>query len=201
MTFSICPAQARDVPTMLRFDRDLKAFEKVPDAVGATEPMLLEAIFGMAPAAEALILEQNDRPVGGLRLDDFYVEPEARGLGAGAAMLERLARIAADRGYARFEWLVLDWNEPAIGIYRSRGAVLQDGWVIQRVEGEALALLQGCRSGLAAERSHETSCGSCWTEADGGCCGKGPWHDEQSAWRRPRRAAPAGTANLISRVR
>ncbi|MBW6527928.1 GNAT family N-acetyltransferase [Sphingomonas sp. RHCKR7] len=158
MTVSIRPAAPADVPVILRFVRELAAFERAPDAVEATEPMLRAALFDQPPAAEALIAERDGAAVGfaifyvtfstwtgrrGLWLDDLYVAPEARGHGVGAALLARLAGIALDRGYARFEWWVLDWNTPAIDFYRAKGAIAQDEWTVQRVEGAALARLAG----------------------------------------------------------
>jgi len=156
MTVSIRPATLADVPVMLRFVRELAAYEREPDAVAATEPMMAEALFGASPAAEALIAERDGAPVGfalyfftystwtgkrGLWLEDLYVTPEARGSGAGAALLRALAGVALDRGCARFEWTVLDWNTPAIDFYRAKGAVALDQWTTQRVEGEALVRL------------------------------------------------------------
>ncbi|GAA4221229.1 GNAT family N-acetyltransferase [Sphingomonas endophytica] len=158
MTLTIRPATPADVPTMLGFVRDLAAFEKAPDAVEATEPMLHDALFGAQPAAEALIADLDGHAVGfaifyltfstwtgkrGLWLDDLYIAPEARGQGVGAALLKALAGIAVDRGYARFEWWVLDWNTPAIDFYRAKGAVAQDEWTVQRVDGAALLALAG----------------------------------------------------------
>ncbi|WP_028967515.1 GNAT family N-acetyltransferase [Sphingomonas phyllosphaerae] len=158
MTLTIRPAAPADVPTMLGFVRDLAAFEKAPDAVETTAPMLHDALFGTTPAAEALIADLDGRAVGfaifyltfstwtgkrGIWLDDLYIAPEARGQGAGAALLEALAGIAVDRGYARFEWWVLDWNTPAIDFYRAKGAVAQGEWTVQRVDGAALRTLAG----------------------------------------------------------
>lgn len=158
MTLTIRPATPADVPTMLGFVRDLAAFEKAPDAVQATEPMLHDALFGPQPAAEALVADLDGRAVGfaifyltfstwtgkrGIWLDDLYITPEARGQGAGAALLKALAGIAIDRGYARFEWWVLDWNTPAIDFYRAKGAIAQDEWTVQRVDGAALRTLAG----------------------------------------------------------
>lgn len=158
MTVTIRPATPADVPAMLGFIRDLAAFEKQPDAVQTTEAMLHDALFGAHPAAEALIAAIDDRPVGfaifyvtfstwtgkrGLWLDDLYIAPEARGQGAGAALLRALAGVAVNRGYARFEWWVLDWNTPAIDFYRAKGAIAQDEWTVQRVDGDALRTLAG----------------------------------------------------------
>ena len=146
-----------DVATILGFIRDLAAFEREPDAVEATEETLTAALFGAEPAAEAVIAEDGE-PLGfaiffhnfstwtgkrGLYLEDLYVTPAARRLGVGTALLRHLAGIAVARGCARFEWSVLDWNEPAIRFYRAMGAVGQDEWTVQRVSGEALVALAG----------------------------------------------------------
>jgi GNAT superfamily N-acetyltransferase len=152
----IRPATPTDVPLILRLVRELAEFEREPEAVVATEDMLSAALFGEQPAAEAVIAEHEGDPVAfalffqnfstwtgrpGMYLEDLYVTPAARGLGVGTALLRHLARIAVDRGYARFEWAVLDWNEPAIAFYRFVGAVGMDEWRIQRVSGEALSRL------------------------------------------------------------
>ena len=158
MSVSIRFAAPADVPVVLRFIRELAAFEREPDAVKATAPMLHDALFGTAPAAEALIAERDGAAVGfalffhnfstwtgrrGLWLEDLYVTPEAPGSGAGAALLRELAGIAVDRGCARFEWWVLDWNTAALDFYRAKGAVAQDEWTVQRVSGDALRALAG----------------------------------------------------------
>lgn len=154
----IRPAAPADVATVLRFVRELAEYEREPDAVEATEAMLADALFGNPPAAEAVIAEGEDGAIGfalffhnfstwtgrrGLYLEDLYVTPEARGLGAGKALLAHLAGIALDRGCARFEWSVLDWNAPAIAFYRSVGAEPMAEWTVQRVTGEALRRLAG----------------------------------------------------------
>ena len=152
------PAARADVPVILRFVRELAVFEREPDAVQATEAMLAEALFGERPAAEAVLAEQAGEPIGfalffhnfstwagrrGLYLEDLYVTPAARGQGAGAALLRHLAGIAVARDCARFEWSVLDWNAEAIAFYRAMGAVGQEEWTVQRVDGDALLRLAG----------------------------------------------------------
>ena len=154
---TIRPATPADVPTILRFVRELALFEREPDAVTATAADLDAALFGPAPAAEAVMAEDGE-PLGfalflhnfstwtgrrGLYLEDLYVTPAARGRGIGTALLRHLAGIALDRGCARFEWSVLDWNADAIALYRSMGAVGMDEWTIQRVTGDALLRLAG----------------------------------------------------------
>ncbi|MEH3159999.1 MAG: GNAT family N-acetyltransferase [Sphingomonas taxi] len=154
----IRPATPADVPVILRFVRELAAFEREPDAVEATEPMLAEALFGAQPAAEAVIAEDAGEPLGfalffhnfstwtgrrGLYLEDLYVTPAARGRGIGAALLRHLAGIAMERGCGRFEWAVLDWNADAIAVYRRIGAVGLEDWTVQRVDGAALVELAG----------------------------------------------------------
>lgn len=158
MTITVRPANAGDVATILRFIRELADYEREPDAVETTEPMLHAALFGPDPAAEVVIAERAGGAIGfalffhtfstwagrrGLWLEDLYVTPEARGSGAGAALLKTLAGIAIDRGCARFEWTVLDWNTPAIDFYRAKGAVPQDEWTVQRVSGAGLSRLAG----------------------------------------------------------
>jgi GNAT superfamily N-acetyltransferase len=154
----IRPATPADVPLILRFVRELAEFEREPEAVKATEPMLERSLFGERPHAEAVIAEQDGMPAGfalffhnfstwtgkaGLYLEDLYVTPEARGAGVGTALLRYLAGIALDRDCGRFEWAVLDWNQPAIDFYRAMGAVGMDEWRVQRVAGDALARLAG----------------------------------------------------------
>lgn len=152
------PAAPADVSTILRFVRDLAAFEREPDAVEATEAMLAEALFGAMPAGEAVIAEAGGEALGfalffhnfstwtgrrGVYLEDLYVTPAARGRGVGGALLRHLAGIAVERGCARFEWSVLDWNADAIAFYRKVGAVGLEDWTVQRVSGEALQRLAG----------------------------------------------------------
>lgn len=156
----IRPATSEDVPTILRFVRQLAAFEREPDAVEATEAMLAEALFGARPAAEAVIAEDAGEALGfalffhnfstwkgrrGLYLEDLYVTPAARGQGVGGALLRHLAGIAVQRDCARFEWAVLDWNADAIAVYRRMGAMGLEEWTVQRVEGEALRRMAGER--------------------------------------------------------
>ena len=151
-------ARPGDEALALRFVRELALFEREPDAVTAREVDFTEALFGDAPAAEAVIAEADGEPVGfalffhnfstwtgrrGLYLEDLYVTPAARGRGVGRALLAHLAGIAVDRGCARFEWSVLDWNADAIAFYRSVGAVGMEEWTVQRVTGDALRRLAG----------------------------------------------------------
>jgi GNAT superfamily N-acetyltransferase len=158
LTVTIRPARPGDAATILRFIRELAEYEREPDAVVTTEAMLDAALFGATPKAEALVAEEDGAAIGfalffhtfstwtgrqGVWLEDLYVTPDARGSGAGKALLRALAGICLDRDCPRFEWAVLDWNEPAIGFYRSIGALPMDEWTTQRVTGDALARLAG----------------------------------------------------------
>ena len=150
-------AEPADVPVILELVHELAIYEREPDAVEATEEMLREALFGSAPVASCHVaLDEQGEVVGfalwyvtfstwkglpGLWLEDLFVRPTARGRGLGKALLQELARVCVERGYPRFEWWVLDWNEPSIGFYRSLGAVPQDEWTVFRVDGEALVRL------------------------------------------------------------
>jgi GNAT superfamily N-acetyltransferase len=149
-------ATERDVPLILELINGLAVYEKLAHEVTATEAGLRETLFGARPAAEVIIGYTGKTPVGfalffpnfstflgkpGLYLEDLYIAPEWRGHGFGRGLLTELAKIAVARGCGRFEWSVLDWNEPAIGFYKSLGAKLMDGWSIFRVTGDALTKL------------------------------------------------------------
>ena len=150
-------ATERDVPLILELIQGLAVYEKLAHEVTATEAGLRETLFGARPAADVIIAYAGDTPAGfalffpnystflgkpGLYLEDLFVRPEYRGQGLGLALMKRLAQIAVERGCGRFEWSVLDWNEPAIGFYESLGAKLMDGWSIVRVNGDALTALR-----------------------------------------------------------
>jgi len=156
LTVTIRPAMPGDAATVLRFVKELAAYERAPDAVVATEAMMDEALFGARPAAEALIAEIAGKAVGfalffhnfstwtgrrGLWLEDVYVTPEARGTGVGGKLLRRLAQIARERDCARLEWWVLDWNAPAIDFYDSLEAETMDQWTVRRLSGATLGAL------------------------------------------------------------
>ncbi len=157
-----------DVPAILSLIHDLARYEKEPAAVRNTEEMLMQTLFGDNPRIFAHVAEGDAAQDGadddsargagevqgfalwflnystwegvhGIYLEDLYVRPESRGSGHGKALLRALAGIAVDRGYARMEWSVLDWNEPSIRFYESLGAGRMDGWSVFRLSGDALA--------------------------------------------------------------
>ena len=147
------PADIRDVPVMLSLIKALAEYERLAHEVVATEAGLRESLFGATPHAEAVIARVGSEAVGsavwfhsystflsqpGLYLEDLFVLPKWRGRGIGRALLCHLARIAIERGCARMEWSVLDWNDQAIGFYRSIGARAMDEWTVYRLTGEAL---------------------------------------------------------------
>ena len=153
---SIRPATADDVPLIRQLIAELAEYERLADAAVATDEALREQLFGARPAAEVLIAEADGEPAGfalffhtfstflgkrGLYLEDLFVRPAVRGSGLGKHLMATLARIAVQRDCGRFEWSVLDWNEPAIGFYRRIGAVGMDEWTVQRLEGDALRAL------------------------------------------------------------
>jgi len=148
------PATSQDIPTILGFIKALARYEKAEPEVIATEETLTRTLFGEPRHAEALIAEYRSEPVGfavyfysystwlsqpGLYLEDLYITPEYRGHGAGKALLNTLAQIALDSGCGRFEWSVLDWNEPAINFYEALGAEAQSEWIKYRLSGKSLA--------------------------------------------------------------
>jgi GNAT superfamily N-acetyltransferase len=145
-----------DVPLLLSFIRAMAAFEKL--SVSATETSLEDALFGEAPAAHALLAFVDGEPIGyaiyffsfssmmgrrALWLDDLFIDPAFRGRGIGKALMAYLAGIAVQNRCARFEWIVLDWNAPAIEFYRRLGAEVLPDWRICRVTDARLADIAG----------------------------------------------------------
>jgi len=146
-------ATVNDSALILRFITELAIYEKAEHEVLTTESDIRESLFGNGSTTNALICNIDNVPVGfavyffsystwlgkhGLFLEDLYVSPESRGSGAGKALLRHLAKIAVSKNCGRFEWNVLDWNEPAIQFYQSLGAKPQDEWVGYRLVGQAL---------------------------------------------------------------
>lgn len=156
MNFQIRQATEADIPVVAWFIRQLAEYERLLHEAVVTEEILRENLFGERAYAEVLLGYHEDRPVAfavffhnfstflgrpGLYLEDLFVIPEMRGRGFGRAMLVHLARIARDRKCGRFEWSVLDWNQPAIEFYKNLGGVPMNEWTIFRVSGEALERL------------------------------------------------------------
>ncbi|MFR9732108.1 N-acetyltransferase family protein [Saccharopolyspora sp. MS10] len=149
----IRPVAEPDVPAVVRLVHALAEYEKAPDECHLTEEALHRALFGDSPALFGHVAEVGGEVVGftlwflnfstwhgshGIYLEDLFVLPEHRGSGLGKALLRTLARECVARGYARLEWWVLDWNEPAIRFYESVGARAMDEWTVHRLTGEAL---------------------------------------------------------------
>src|SRR4029453_8278582 len=151
----IRPATIEDVPAILGMIHELAVYEKEPDAVRNTPEMLAGVLFGENPRVYAHLAENEAgevqgfalwflnystwEGVHGIYLEDLYVTPSGRGEGHGKALLRHLASIAVERGYARVEWSVLDWNEPSINFYKALGAYPMDEWSTFRLTGEALS--------------------------------------------------------------
>ncbi len=156
MISTVRSAVPEDLDVIIGFIRALAAYERLADAVRLDRDVLGAHLFGATPKAEVVIAERDGAAIGfalffhnfstfegrpGIYLEDLFVAPEARGSGAGKALLRHLAQLARDRGCARLEWSVLDWNEPAISFYRSLGAASMDDWTVNRLSGHALAAL------------------------------------------------------------
>jgi len=150
---TIKQAAVEDSGLILRFVEELADYEKAAHEVLATESDIRESLFGDNSTTHAVICSVDDKPIGfavyffnystwlgknGLYLEDLYVSPEYRGVGAGKALLKHLANIAVSKQCGRFEWNVLDWNEPAINFYQSIGAKPQNEWIGYRLAGQAL---------------------------------------------------------------
>jgi len=150
------PAVPGDEPGILAAIQALAVYEREPDAVENTVEALTRTLFGPEPKAFAHVAERDGAIRGiavwfltystwtgthGIWLEDLYVHEEDRGRGYGKALMSALAQICVDRGYRRFEWTVLDWNEPSLAFYLSLGSVPMDEWTTQRLTGDALAAL------------------------------------------------------------
>lgn len=153
MPLHIRPATPDDAELILRFITDLAIYEKAEHEVKTDATGIRDSLFAEGSTAHGLICENDGQPIGyavyffnystwlgkhGLYLEDLYVSPDARGLGAGKALLRHLAQLAVARGCGRFEWSVLDWNTPAIDFYESFGARPQSEWIGYRLAGQAL---------------------------------------------------------------
>jgi GNAT superfamily N-acetyltransferase len=152
----IRPARVEDCERIHALIMELAVYEKLADEVVATSKVLAQTLFGPRPYAEVLLAEMHGKVVAyalffysfstfigrpGLYLEDIYVQPAWRHQGIGRALMTRIAQIAVDGQCARFEWSVLDWNEPSIAFYRSIGAQPMQGWTVQRLSGQALRQL------------------------------------------------------------
>jgi GNAT superfamily N-acetyltransferase len=154
----IRPIASDDVGAVVALVYDLAEYERARELCHLTPDQLDAALFGPSPALFGLVATQGGEIVGyalyflnfstwegvhGIYLEDLYVRPDVRGSGLGKAMLITLAGIAVDRGYARVEWWVLDWNAPSIAFYESLGAVAMDDWTVFRLTGPALRTAAG----------------------------------------------------------
>ncbi len=151
-------ATDQDAGVVLQLIRDLAEYEKLSPMVTATEDKIRATLFRESPAAEVLLAYRGAECIGfavfyatystflaqpGIFLEDIFVKPHARGLGAGRALLKRVAEVARSRQCGRVEWEVLDWNEPSIAFYRKLGAEPVEGWTKYRLTGDALERLGG----------------------------------------------------------
>jgi GNAT superfamily N-acetyltransferase len=154
----IRPASPADCGTILEFIRELGEYERLAHEVVATEAGLRETLFGARPSAEVVLVEHDGEAAAfalffhtystflakpGLYLEDLFVRPQHRRHGIASALMKHLAAIAVDRGCGRFEWSVLDWNQPALDFYRRLGAIPMSEWTVQRLTGDALRTLAG----------------------------------------------------------
>lgn len=167
--FVLRPAQPRDCGELNRLILELADYEKLSHQAAPTPEGLNEALFGPRPACEAVMAECGGRAVGfalfyttfstflcrpGLYLEDLFVEPAHRGKGLGKAMLVHLAALAVERGCGRFEWRVLDWNEPSIRFYESIGGQLLPEWQLVRMTHSQFSVLAKRATGVAATERH-----------------------------------------------
>jgi GNAT superfamily N-acetyltransferase len=147
-------AELNDVPRIVQFIGDLAEYEHLAHEAIANDENIRDALFCDSPHVFCHVVEDNGVLVGfalwflnystflgstGLYLEDLYVTPDRRGSGVGTALMRELARLCIERGYTRFQWWVLNWNEPSINFYKSIGAVAMDEWTVYRLSGDALS--------------------------------------------------------------
>ena len=158
---SVRPVRPADVPTVLALVRELAAYERAEHEAQMTDEQLRTALFGDSPALFGHVAETPDGEVAGfalwfltfstwrgthgIHLEDLFVSPASRGTGLGRELLRTLAQECVDRGYARLEWSVLDWNTPSIEFYRAAGAVPMEGWTVHRLTDDALTRFAAAR--------------------------------------------------------
>ena len=153
---NIRPAKTSDIDEILALIYELALYEKAPEEAKATKSQIMESFFSDNPKVFCEIVEVGGEIAGlaiwflnystwqgkhGIYLEDLFVRPQFRGRGIGKALLKYLAQICVDRGYGRFQWWVLDWNEPSIEFYKALGAIAMDEWTVYRVTGDALTEL------------------------------------------------------------
>lgn len=146
-------AQPADIADIHRLIYELAVYEKAPEQMVATVDQISDSLFKDNPVAFAHVAEVDGKIVGialwflnystwlgkpGIYLEDLFVQPEYRGHGIGKGFMKTLAQLCIERGYERFQWWVLDWNEPSIEFYKSLGAVAMDEWTVFRLSGDAL---------------------------------------------------------------
>lgn len=156
MTLTIRYAVPGDEATILRLIKDLATYEREPGAVQATEESIRAELFGDGPQVFAFLADLDGRPVAfalwfltfstwtgrpSLYLEDLFVDEAARTKGVATALFKELARAAKERGCARIDWSVLDWNVDAMAFYQRLGGRRQTGWQPWRLQGEAMDAL------------------------------------------------------------
>ncbi|HEX7884660.1 MAG TPA: GNAT family N-acetyltransferase [Phenylobacterium sp.] len=161
MSVNVRVATVADAPLILSFVVALAEYERLLDQVEVTEADIRRDLFGENPRSFCEIAEHEGQPVGfalwfynystfrgraGIYVEDLFVRPESRGVGAGKALLSRLAQRCVDADLARLEWSVLNWNAPSIAFYDSLGADAMTEWTVRRLDGEALQRLAGART-------------------------------------------------------
>jgi GNAT superfamily N-acetyltransferase len=179
---TIRPAREGDVEFVFSLIVALAEYERARDSVTGSPELLRRALFADPPAAEAVIAERDGEPIGfalfhgtfstwecrpGIWLEDLFVLPEHRRGGVGEALFRHVAGIALERGYTRYQWVALDWNEPALRFYEKLGATVLRDWLLHRLDGDALRRVAGRTDAAGAGGTGAGGAGAGGTGAGG----------------------------------
>ena len=150
--FTIRPARPEEAGVVLDLIKKLAVYEKCENDVVADEDTIRNSLF-VERSAEVVLGEEDGSVVGfalffhnfstfvgrkGMYVEDLFILPEKRGLGYGTALLKYVAKLAVERNCGRMEWICLDWNSPALSLYRSIGAHPLSDWTVQRMDEKTL---------------------------------------------------------------
>ena len=154
MKFSIRQGQKSDMPAVLSLITDLAVFEKEPDAVEVTLTDLERDGFSKHPLFRCWVAEVDENVVGlalvydrystwkgrAIHLEDLIVKSQFRGNGIGSALLDTVVSYGYKEKVRRISWEVLDWNTPAIELYKKKGGRILEEWRVVQLDERGIEI-------------------------------------------------------------